>query len=107
MTENEFSVLRVVEEFIRVTKRKAAAEMGITDEYAHYMLDHLAGGGYVAKAGRETYSLLPKGVDALVERLILTSGRLEVLVGRHSHDIARVQEEIERLKSRYYEHAVN
>ncbi|MDA2930073.1 hypothetical protein MYX84_09030 [Acidobacteria bacterium AH-259-O06] len=100
MTENEFKVLRVVEEFIRVTKRKVAAEMSITDEYGHYLLDRLANGGYIAKVGRETYILLPKGVEAIVEKFTLTKHRLEVLVDRHSKDIARVEEEITRLNKR-------
>ncbi|MDA2935451.1 hypothetical protein MYX82_14100, partial [Acidobacteria bacterium AH-259-D05] len=88
MTGNEFKVLRVVEEFTTVTKRKVAAEMSITDEYAHYLLERLAVGGYVVKEGRETYSLLPKGVEAIVEKFTLTRDRLEVLVDRHSKDIA-------------------
>ncbi|MDA2926053.1 hypothetical protein MYX78_02275 [Acidobacteria bacterium AH-259-G07] len=71
--------------------------MSITDEYAHYMLDRLAAGGYVVKVGRETYILLPKGVEAILEKFTLTKDRLEVLVERHSKDIARVKKEMARL----------
>ena len=100
MTENEFSVLRVAEELTKVTKRKVAAEMRITDEYAHYLLERLAKGSYVAKVGRETYTLLSKGVEAIVEKFNLTKLGLEVLVDRHSRDIGRVKEEIARLNKR-------
>lgn len=100
MTANEFKALRVAEEFTKVTKRKVAAEMGITDEYAHYMLDRLAMGGYLVKVGRETYILLPTGLEEIVERFTLTKDRLEYWAEHDVQNIARVEKEIMRLERR-------
>ena len=99
MTANEYRVLKVVERFTKVTKRKVASEMSITDEYAQYMLKRLAVGGYVAKEGRETYTLLRKGVEHIVEKLTLGKNRLEVLEVLADR-AERLEKEIEELNRR-------
>ena len=99
MTPNEIKVLNIVEERDKVSKRKVAGMLGISPDYAGYILERLANGDYLGMANRGIYTLLPKGTDALVSQLYFVENKLESDIARLSMEKKRVKEEIERLSA--------
>jgi len=77
MTPNEIKILKIAEGEDKVSKREVAALLGISTDYAGYILERLANGGYLAMVDRGTYGLLPRGVDALLSQLYFAESKLE------------------------------
>jgi len=100
MTPNEIKVLNIVEEKDKVSNRKVAGLLGISTDYAGYILECLANGGYLAMIDRSIYVLLPKGVDALLSQLYFAEGKLEAGIARLSMEKERLKKEINRLSAR-------
>ena len=100
MTPNEIKILNIiVEGKDRVSKRKAAGLLGVSTDYAGYIMECLANGGYLAMVNRGIYALLPKGVDALLSRLYFVESKLETDIARLSIEKERIKKEIERISA--------
>jgi len=97
MTPNEIKILRIAEENDTVTKRKTAGLLGLSTDYAGYILERIAQGGYMGKVSGERYGILPKGIDALLSQLYLLDNKLKAELARFSMESGRVKQEIERL----------
>ncbi|MBU4482705.1 MAG: hypothetical protein KKG62_01220 [Actinobacteria bacterium] len=99
MTPNEIKVLNMAEKKDKVSKRKVAGLLGISTDYAGYILERLTGGGYLAMIDKGMYALLPKGVDALLSQLYFAESKLEADIARVSIEKERVRKEIKRLSA--------
>lgn len=100
MTANEIKVLNIFEERDKVSKRKVAGLLGISTDYAGYILEYLAREGYLAVVdNRGIYTLLPKGVDALLGELYFVEGKLEGGIARLAMQKQRIKKGIERLSA--------
>lgn len=97
MTPNEIKILKIVEAEDKVSKREVAGILGISTDYAGYILERLATGDYLAVVDRGIYGLLPKGVDALLSQLYFAESKLEADIAQHSVERERIKKEIERL----------
>lgn len=97
MTPNEIKVLRIVEGSDKVTKRKIAALLELSTDYASYLLERMAQGDYIGKVSRGRYSILPKGIDALLSQLYLLDSKLKADLERLQIERERVGKEIDRL----------
>ncbi|MCK4325405.1 hypothetical protein KAW55_01465 [bacterium] len=100
MTPNEIKILDIVKERDKVSKRKVAGLLGISTDYAGYILERLANGGYLAMVDRGIYSLLPKGVDVLLSQLYFAESKLEADIARCSIERKGIKKEIEKLSAR-------
>ena len=100
MTPNEIKILNIVEERNKVSKRRVAGLLGISTDYAGYILERLANGGYLAMVDGGIYALLPKGVDALLSRLYFAESKLETDIARLCIEGERIKKEINRLSVR-------
>ncbi|MEW6674753.1 MAG: hypothetical protein AB1348_01825 [Nitrospirota bacterium] len=99
MTPNEVKVLNVVEEMGKISKRRVASLLGISTEYAGYLLERLANGGYLAVVDRGVYTLLAKGIEALLGQLYFAKSKLEANIARLSMEKEGIGKEIERLSA--------
>ncbi|MFZ6016272.1 MAG: hypothetical protein ACOYU0_01400 [Nitrospirota bacterium] len=99
MTPNEVKVLNVVEEMGKISKRRVAGLLGISTEYAGYLLERLGNGGYLAVVDRGVYTLLAKGIEALLGQLYFAKSKLEANIARLSMEKERIGKEIERLSA--------
>jgi len=97
MTPREIQVLRIIEKYDKINKRKLARLMDVSTGYSYHLLDYLADKDHLKKVGRETYQLLPKGVDALISQLQYRISKLHVLIEKFSADSERIEKEIKRL----------
>jgi len=100
MTPNEIKILKIAEAEDKVSKREVAGLVGISTDYAGYVLERLADGGYLEMVDRGIYAILPKGVDALLGRLYFAESKLETDKARVSMERERIKKEIERLSVR-------
>ena len=100
MTPNEIKILKIAEGEDNVSKREVAGILGISTDYAGYILERLANGDYLATVDRGIYALLPKGVDALLGQLYFAESKLETDIARRSIERERIKKEIERLSAR-------
>lgn len=100
MTPNEIKVLNIIEERDKISKRKVAGFLGISTDYAGYILERLANGGYLAMVDRGIFTLLPKGVDTLLSQLYFAESKLEMDIARLSMGRTEIKREVERLSAR-------
>jgi len=100
MTPNEIKIFKIVEAEDKVSKREVAALLGISTDYAGYVLERLANGGYLAMVGRGIYGLSPKGVDVLLSQLYFAENKLEMDIARCSMERERIKKEVKRLSAR-------
>ncbi len=99
MTPNEIKVLNIAEEKDKVSKRRVAGLLGISTDYAGYILERLANEDYLAMVERGIFALLPKGVDALLSQLYFAESKLKSDIDRLSMEIESTKKEIERLST--------
>ena len=100
MTPNEIKILKIAEGEDKVSKREVAGLLGISTDYAGYVLERLANEGYLAMVDRGIYGLLPKGVDTLLGQLYFAESKLEADITRCSMERERIKKEVERLSAR-------
>lgn len=100
MTANEIKILKIVEAEDKVSKREVAALLGISTDYAGYILECLANGDYIAMVDRGIYTLLPKGVDVLLSQLYFAESKLEADITRCSTAREKIKKEVKRLSAR-------
>lgn len=100
MTPNEIKILKIVEAEDKVSKREVAALLGISTDYAGYILRRLANGSYLVMVDRGIYGLLPKGVDALLSQFYFAESKLKQDIARCSMERERIKKEVERLSAR-------
>ena len=99
MTPNEIKVLNIAEKKDKVSKRKVAGLLGISTDYAGYILERLTNGDYLAMVDKGMYALLPKGADALLSQLYFAESKLEADIARVSTEKERIKKEIKRLST--------
>jgi len=80
MTPNEVNSLRMIEKNGGITKRKLAPLVGVTTEYAAYLMECLESGGYIEKEDKGMYSIAPKGIDALIVQLLQIESKLKARI---------------------------
>ena len=97
MTPNEVNSLRIIEKNGGATKRKLAPLVGVTTEYAGYLLECLDNAGYIEKENKGIYSIAPKGIDALVVQLLQIESKLRARVEWCLKESERMGQEINRL----------
>lgn len=97
MTPNEVNSLRMIEKNGGVTKRLLAPLVGITTEYAAYLLECLESGGYIEKENKGMYSIASKGIDALVVQILQIENKLKARMEWCSREFERMEQEIDRL----------
>lgn len=97
MTPNEVNSLRIIEENGGVTKRQLAPLVGITTEYAAYLLECLEGEGYIDKENKGMYSIAPRGIDALIVQLLQIESKLKARIEWCIKESERMEQEINRL----------
>ena len=97
MTPNEVNSLRMIEKNGGVTKRLLAPLVGITTEYAAYLLECLEKGSYVERENKGIYSIASKGIDALIVQLIQIENKLKARMEWCSKEFERMEKEIDKL----------
>ncbi|MEW6685008.1 MAG: hypothetical protein AB1393_02220 [Candidatus Edwardsbacteria bacterium] len=104
MSPNEIKILKIVEgrdkSRDKISSRKMAHLMGISTEYASYLMECLAKNGYLAQPTRGFYSLSPKGADALLSQLYHLESRIRSDISRLPLEAGRLRKEIKRLTLR-------
>ena len=97
MTPNEVNSLRMIEKNGLITKRQLAPLVGITTEYAAYLLECLEGEGYIEKENKGMYSIAPKGIDSLIVQLLQIENKLKARIEWCSKESERIIQEIDKL----------
>jgi predicted transcriptional regulator len=97
MTPNEVNSLRKIEKNGGITKRKLAPLVGVTTEYAGYLLECLDNSGYLEKEDRGMYLIAPKGIDALIVQLLQIESKLKARMEWCLKESERIELEIDRL----------
>ncbi|MBC8284916.1 MAG: hypothetical protein H8E32_13955 [Nitrospinae bacterium] len=68
--------------------------------YVRHLLDYLTLNGCLEKVGKDTYGILPKGVDMVIGEYQHTVAVLEKVIQKQSKDQERTINEIQRLRLR-------
>jgi len=97
MTSNEIKILKIVEENDIVIKRKVTAILGLSTDYAGYILERMTQGDYIGKVSKGRYSILPRGIDALLSQLYLLDSKLKANLERLQMESERIVQEIDKL----------
>ena len=97
MTPNEVNSLRMIQKNGGVTKRQLAPLVGVTTEYAAYLLECLESEGYIEKENKGIYSIAPKGIDALIVQFLQIESKLKARMEWCLKESERIEQEIDRL----------
>jgi len=100
MTSNEVNSLRFIERNGGITKRKLAPLVGVTTEYAGYLLECLDNGGYIEKENKGLYLIASKGIDALIVQFLQIESKLKARMEWCLKESERIEREVDRLIDR-------
>lgn len=97
MTPNEINSLRMIVKNGGLSNRKLSSLIGVTTEYAAYLLECLEKGGYVERENKGIYLIASKGIDALVVQILQIENKLKARMEWCSREFERMEQEIDRL----------